>query len=404
MDFEVIILGTDINAYYMARNCHEAYNKKPFLIGKEPMNFTLYSKILYLEIEKKLHEKEVFKKILERYALRFENKKLILIGTNDVYIRLMMENQEFLKKYYLFPTIDETLLNNLLLKDRFYTVFKNKSIPDTYVYNVKTDNLDLEQINQLGYPLILKPGDSVDYYQYPFSGQAKVYKIFEEEELITITNKIKKSGYPGKLIIQRFITGDDSYLFDAMVYCDRNKKVKLMTFAQIGLQERTPTGIGNCTLLINGYNQQGNTLEVVEELKGFMETLNYHGFAEFDLKYDQKDNKFKILEINPRQARSSYYLTACGFNLVEYLVNDLIYKEDFVYKFIDEKMCLSFVPKMVIRKYVKNKRFKKEVFRLIKEKKYVNPLVYKKDMPLKRRLWLFLRDINYYKKYKKNDW
>ena len=49
MDFEVIIVGSDINAYYMARNTYEKYHKKAHLIGKTKMNFTDYSNILEIE-------------------------------------------------------------------------------------------------------------------------------------------------------------------------------------------------------------------------------------------------------------------------------------------------------------------------------------------------------------------
>ena len=49
MDFEVIIVGSDINAYYMARNTYEAYNKKAYVIAKTPMNFTSFSNILNIE-------------------------------------------------------------------------------------------------------------------------------------------------------------------------------------------------------------------------------------------------------------------------------------------------------------------------------------------------------------------
>ena len=47
MDFEVLIMGSDANAYYMARCCHEAYNKKAHLIGAYYRAFTKYSKLQY---------------------------------------------------------------------------------------------------------------------------------------------------------------------------------------------------------------------------------------------------------------------------------------------------------------------------------------------------------------------
>ena len=130
---------------------------------------------------------------------------------------------------------------------------------------------------------------------------------------------------------------------------DKFGKVKFMTFAQIALQEHTHTGIGNCTVLVNGYNEFGHTKETVAKLKNFIESLNYHGILEVDLKYDKSSGTFKIFEINPRQARSSYYLTACGFNLVKYLVDELIYDKEFDYHFIDQEMCLTFVTKTVIK-------------------------------------------------------
>ena len=64
-------------------------------------------------------------------------------------------------------------------------------------------------------------------------------------------------------------------------------------------------------------------------------------------------------------------------------------------------MLLSFVPKKIIKKYVKNKNLIKEINNLIKNKKIINPMKYKEDKTIKRRLYLFYRDLNYFKKYKK---
>ena len=404
--FKVLILGTDINAYYMARNFHEAYNIKAHLIGKTAMNFTSMSNILTYEIHDNLWDTESFRDILKQYGEANKDDDIILVASNDHYVRLIVENRKLLERYYIFNYPSEKIINNLLIKDNFYEFVKDYDIdiPKTYTYTCHQDKLNLKELKTFMYPLILKPGNGVKYYEHEFEGQAKVYKIKKKKELEEVIEKIEASGYDGKLIIQEFIPGNDSLLFDSIFYVGTDKKAKLMSFAQIGLQEHTPTGIGNCTVLVNGYNEFNNTDIIKDKLIKFLEDIGYQGIAEFDLKYDTRDNKFKVFEINPRQARSSYYLTACGYNLAEYLVNDLLYHKPMKFKFIKEKMVLSFVPKNVINKYVENDNLKKEIKRLMKEKKFVRPLHYKGDKNLKRKLWLFVRDINYAKKYKNNEW
>jgi D-aspartate ligase len=403
MDFEVLIIGTDINAYYMARCYHEAYGRKANLIGKQAMAFTSLSNIINLKIEPNLWDDNIFKKTLEEFTLQHKNKKILLIGTNDTYVRLIIENKEFLSKYFVFNYVDLEMLDNLLIKDKFYTVFANSGLdmPKTFIYSCTERPLIPDEFM---YPLILKPGNSVMYYKCEFPGKSKVYKIKSRDELLQTVKTIEDSGYVDNLIIQEFIPGDDSALYDSMFYCSKNKKAQIMTFAQIGLQEQTNTGVGNCTVLVNGFDEHGYKEEIVYKLKDFMESIGYQGFAEFDMKYDSRDGKYKVLEINPRQSRSGYYLAACGHNLVKSLVDDLIYDEDKPLILIKDKMLLTFVPKSVIRKYVESDALKKQINKLIKQGKIVDPLYYKKDLPIKRRIYLFLRGINYKKKYKKYKW
>ena len=400
---KVLIMGTDINAYYMSRCYHELTGKKADIIGNRAMPYTDISNSIII---KDFNNKENFIKALTEYGEKNKDYEILLIATSDLYVKLVAEEKSLLEKYYVFNYPDIELVNNLLVKEKFYDIYKDMGLdmPKTYIYPCNK-NEDINKIKKYfnEYPIIIKPSDGVEYHSLDDTTLAKVYKIHSEEELEKIIKKIENAGYNKNLIIQEFIPGDDSALFDSVFYVGKDKKAKLATFAQIGLQEHTPTGIGNCTVLVNGYDEHGYKEEIVYKLKEFIEKIGYQGFAEFDIKYDVRDNNYKVLEINPRQSRSGYYLTACGYNLVKYLIDDLIKNKNMEFKIIKEKYVLSFVPKIVIKKYIKNNKLKKEIIKLIKNKKIVNPIDYKKDKNIKRKLYVFYRKFNYIKKYKKYE-
>ena len=402
MDYKILIIGSDINAYTMARCAHELTNKKTDLIAKSEMKFTSLSNITNIMYEPLIQEEETFKKVLKKYGESNKNKKIILIGTNDFYVKLISKNAKYLSKWYLFNYPNYKTVTTLLEKDEFYNKYKDiLDMPKTYIYSCIEKKLDLKDFL---YPLIVKPGDGVKYYKHKFENQSKVYKIYNKEELKKVLKTIENSGYDDKLIIQEFIPGDDSKLFDSMFYVDSKGSPVHSTFAQIALQEHTNTGVGNCTCLINGFNENNDKENVINKLKDFLISINYNGFAEFDLKYDERDKKYKIFEINPRQARCSYYFSLSCENLVKCLVDDLIYNKTKKYKLSTKKVVLSFVPKIVIYTKVKNEKLLKELKKVIKKSGYTNTLDYKEDKHFKRKVYLLLRKINYIKKYRKDNW
>jgi D-aspartate ligase len=399
--FIPIIVGTDINAYNMAISFHEAYGIHPILVGKEPLSFTSLSTIPgAIELHPKLGEKEEFVRFLKIVAEKYrtQGKKLLLIGTNDLYVRLIIENRQFLEHDFVFNYIDEELMNNLLVKKNFYRLCEEHGIdaPATYFYSCETDDHFDEEVM---FPVIIKPSNGVQYYKHPFEGMQKVYKVDSYEEIQKVIETIKKSGYRDDLIIQDFIPGDDTYMWDSVFYVNSKGKSELITFGQVVLQEHTLTAIGNYTAVITRYNE-----EMMMKLKGFLEALNYVGYANFDLKYDQRDKKFKVFEVNIRQGRSSYYITSCGHNLAKNFVDDLIYDVEKPLTLLDEKFLFTVVPKIVLRKFVDNAKVRKEIDQLLRAGKYANPLFYKRDKSFKRKLYLFMRQINYYRKYKNNKW
>lgn len=404
MDFDILILGSDANAYYMARCAHEAYNKKAYLIGKDKLAFTKYSNILNIKYEKELWIEKKFVEIVNAFAKERIQKKVLVISTNETYAEFLMNNKGQLEENLVFAYPDSKILKSFTNKEEFYKTYKKNGLefPETFYFDCKKNSLLPSTLN---FPLILKPSNVVEYNHLKFDGKNKIYKIENQKELENTIKLIIKSGYSDKLIIQEFIPGDDSNLFDAVVYVNRKGKVVVQSFAQIGLQERTNSMVGNAAVLINGFNTtKGNSDKMLENIKKFMENIPYHGFAEFDLKYDYRTNTFKVLEINARQGRCSYYVSALGANLVKTLVEDLIYKIDIKNSKLTDEILLSFVPKGIIKKYITNEAFKKKALLLWKEKKVVKPMIYKKDKNFKRWLMLKKRLFHYYKEYKNSYW
>lgn len=402
MDFEILIAGTDANAYYMARCYHEEYHKKATLLGVKPMIYTKYSNILNVIYDDKIWTEEGFLNALEAFRKNHPNKKILLISSNETYASFISKNQNIINEQYVYnyPNID--IINSLIMKETFYKTYENSVLdfPKTIYYNCSNPT-PLE--DSFTYPVIIKPSNVIEYNHIQFEGKNKIYKAESFDELSSIVNTIMENGYKDILILQEFIPGDDSYLFDAVVYCGKDKKVKLISFAQIGLQEHTKTMVGNAAVLINGFNQYGDNSEMLNKIKTFMEDIGYQGFAEFDMKYDYRDKKFKVLEINARQGRCSYYIAPAGYNLVKVLADDLIYNKDLPFKIIDDEILLSFVPKGVLKKYIKNETFKKKALSLWK-RQVTNPLKYKKDTLFLRKLLLLRRHIDYYKEYKNSTW
>ncbi len=402
MDFEILIVGTDANAYYMARCYHEAYNKKANLLGKKQMIYTKYTNILNVIYDDKIWTEQGFLNALENFRKQHQGTKILLISSNETYAEFISKNKDKINEQYVYnyPNID--IINSLIMKETFYKTYENSVLdfPKTVYYDCSNP---MEINHDFTFPVIVKPSNVIEYNHINFEGKNKIYKVNSQDELISTVNKIVKNGYKDTLILQEFIPGDDSYLFDSVVYCGKDKKVKLISFAQIGLQEHSKTMVGNAAVLINGFNQYGDNSEMIQTIKTFMETIGYQGFAEFDMKYDYRDKKFKVLEINARQGRCSYYITPIGYNLVKVLADDLIFNKAMEFSVLDKEVLLSFVPKGVIKKYVVNDVFKKKALSLWK-KGVVNPLKYSKDTCFKRKLLLCRRHIDYYKEYKNGVW
>ena len=394
-EFIPVMLGGDINTYSVARAFYEQYQVRSFIFGKFPSGPSNNSRMITYRANPKIDTDEVFLKTVNGFAKKHKEKKIVLIGCGDSYVALISRHKAELAENIIAPYIDFDLMNSLQQKETFYRLCEKHGVdyPGTVIYD---QSMGMDFKMNFPYPVILKPSDSIQYWEHPFASQKKVYTISDRKELEQVIRDIYGAGYRDKLIIQDMIPGNDEYMRVLTAYSDRNGKVKMMCLGHVLLEEHTPHGLGNHAVIITEPNE-----ELMLRVKNLLEDLHYTGFSNFDIKYDRRDGKYKFFEINTRQGRSNYYVTGSGFNIAKYVVEEYVYGKELPLELAKEEHLWMVVPKAVAFKYVKDENLKAKMRKLIREKKMVNPVFLRGDLKPKRFLAMLKTHFSHFVKFKK---
>lgn len=394
-EFIPVMLGGDINTYSVSRAFYEKYNVKCHVFGKYPTGPSYGSRIIEYEADPRIETDEYFVKRMNGFASEHKDKTIILVGCGDSYVALCSKHKNELAENIITPYIDYDLMHSLQMKETFYGLCDKWGIdyPGTVIYDRSMGD-DFEM--NFPYPVIMKPSNGIQYWEHPFDTQKKVYTIHDHAEMISVLNDIYGAGYTDKMIIQDMIPGNDEYMRVLTSYSDHNGKVKMMCLGHVLLEEHTPHGLGNHALIITEPNK-----ELMDRVKNLLESMNYVGFSNFDIKYDTRDGKFKFFEINTRQGRSNFYVTGSGFNVAEYITEDFFYGKDLPLKYAEEEHLWTVVPKGVALKYVKDPGLKARMKKLWSSGEVVNPVFLKGDSKPDRMYRMIRTYFSHYVKFRK---
>ncbi len=360
IEFVPVILGGDITTYSLARSFHEEYGIKSVAVSMLKSVMISRSSIIENIVVPDMDNKERFVERLHEIAQRYPGKKRLLMACGDWYVRLIVENRGELERDYIIPYINLALLDKLVLKDSFYAICEEVGVPypKTFVYDcAHPQPLEFD----FPYPVIAKPASSAAYHYAKFEGKKKVFRMADEDSLAAMLDKLGKSGYNYKFLIQDTIPGLDYNMHILTVYCDRNGKCRFFSSGHCLLEDNAAMGVGNPVAILNDVNR-----ELMAHAKRLLEHVGYTGFANFDIKYDERDGSFRFFEINTRLGRSNFYVTGSGFNAVKWIVDDLIYEKDFEGEVIADntESLYTVVPKDVLTTYIKDEALRQRVIEL----------------------------------------
>lgn len=407
IDILPIVIGGDIGAYALARQFHEAFDVMPLVLNTDFIAAIMHSRILKTYALPELSAEAILEAVCDiaREALQ---KHVVLIGNTDHVIQLLEAIHTQLPKKVVCVLPSQEAFKAVCDKARFAGLCRAHGLATPQTERIKLAGTKPIAPTELPFPVVAKPAESAQYSSWMKQGLKKVYYFTEQAQLDELWYKLRDVGFDGDFLVQQLIAGDDTYMDSITIYMDANGHARMLGAAQVLLEDHAPTMLGNPVAMI--LRQKPELWDKVEEM---LASINWHGFANFDIKRDPQTGIEYFLDCNPRIGRNSYYNVAGGINPMRIMVEDVLgltfdektdeakHNNAKPVHIADQEALYTLVPLQLLRRYIRNPQLLSEVNRLISQKKVVNPQHYKADRGSKRMMNVFLTECNQLRKFAK---
>jgi D-aspartate ligase len=276
-----------------------------------PSSFSKYCKGSYMwDIDS--HSSSESLSFLESIS-RELSRRPILIPTTDPAAVFVADHLTRLSESFLIPELRPALVHGLSDKKQMYFLAKKHSVPtpETMFPSSKTDVLEF--LDSATFPVMLKGIDGMRLWRR--TGR-KMFIVWSAGELLERYDAAEEPEFPN-LMIQEYIPGGDDTIWMFNGYFSRSSDC---LFGITGKKIRQcPIHTGATSLGICLENEL-----VQQTTKMFMKGIGYQGILDIGYRYDARDGRFKVLDVNPRIGASFRLFTASnGMDVARALYLDL---------------------------------------------------------------------------------
>ncbi len=401
-----VVVGGDILSYSYVREFHRAYGvERTIVLATQDIKMLSASRFTDYRLTAGIHEAENLYAALERVAAEVleanPERVLLVVGCDDCHARMLSGGKARLEAAgYTVPYIDFPLLDDITQKRRFYELCDELAIPypHTWYFDCGPDGPDELPVDDFPYPLIAKPSNSAQFQDATIEGWRKIYEIENAEELARVWRTIRVSDYNNDLVLQDFIPGGDDAIRTLTTFSDATGDMRVVSGGVVCLQDHDPTALGN-PVCIMGERENA----IIEHAKDFLKCIGYRGFANFDIKVDERDGSFRFFEVNTRAGRNTYYMSLGGVNFVTLIVNEFILGREIPYQEAYQDFAYSCVPHYVLKRSMENQQRLAEVEGALACTSEPYPLHYSADS-LAHNFWAQVMFLNQIPKFKRFHW
>ena len=221
-----------------------------------------------------------------------------LIGSNDHVVENLSMNSDRLQPFYKMLVPDRSQLYEIINKKNLLTVAKacGTSIPETCYPEL------LKTARSFRFPLLVKGNLGLSFYK---ATHKKAIQVDDYQQLVGVIGQLREIVPPDDIMIQELIPGTrDNQVVSFTCFAEHGD---IKTFWMGKKLREHPIKYGTATCAVSVYEE-----DVLREAIPLVKALSYTGMCEIEFMLDERDGKYKLIEINPRTWLWVGLAKACG--------------------------------------------------------------------------------------------
>jgi predicted ATP-grasp superfamily ATP-dependent carboligase len=298
----VVVLGSDFKALGVVRSLGQ--RGIPCVVIDNNPRSAWFSRYVVRRFKWPTHmEGEKFITFLLNIAKTYCLEQWVLFPTQDEVVQLIACNTPQLSQLYRLVTQDWDVIRWANDKRLTYRMAEEVGVPYPKTSYV-THKSELATLD-IPFPVIIKPAISV---RFQYATHLKALPAGSSQELLTQYETATASIIPDEVMIQEIIPGDGRVQYSIATFCE-DGHIKTWMTARRTRQYPIDYGLGS------------SFVEAVEvpALFPLAEKLLCHmrvsGMVEVEFKYDERDQQYKLLDINVRPWGWHTLCIPCGLDL-----------------------------------------------------------------------------------------
>jgi predicted ATP-grasp superfamily ATP-dependent carboligase len=239
-------------------------------------------------------------------------RRAVLIPTSDNGAMLAAEYARDLADRFIFPEVDPQLVRALCSKEQMFHLAQRHGVAVPATAFPRSPAELAEYASRARFPVLLKP----IYTSLRGRPPTPIRIVNGKRDLLDAFEASEDPGQPN-LMVQEYIPGPDHMTWTFNGYFDHRGEC-LVAFTGRKLRNFPPY-FGQASLGICVRNDEVETTTIE-----FMKAIGYRGALDLGYRYDERDGRYKVNDINPRVgAMFRLFVGANGIDVARALYLDL---------------------------------------------------------------------------------